>query len=533
MRKNLLLITLLLGMLSAVAQKRAVFITAGQSNADGREYVANLPQYLKSGQYHHLRFANVTDSAPSAFADRDLLGGKRYAFQDVCNYWIDQVSKQDFYAVKCTYGGTAIALGQTAPKVPVWNASTQYVDTARAYRGQIAGGEGAWPFVEGNSLAKSFASGFSALADGELSRLADGYEVKAIMWHQGESDRKAAEQYYENLKTLIAYMRRAIYEKSGDAKALRTPFIMGTVCRKSTQYNAKVEEAQRRIANEDADVYLIDMSRASLRSDNLHFDSLSTEYLGKAMYNVLVKIGAVEGDTVATGLPYRETPSQWAGDDFSAARVWDFTKPWSEASVEALKADADHWCARSGWGYRYTDAMRQSAELHTAAGYVFPETQGLYFSGVGNRACIDPGKNIGLYGGNFTLTIPQVKPGQYVIIESVTARQGTARGIVPDEASRSSLDSIQGGYASTERMINVWWIQDTFESPVDASFQATAGLYIYRICVADAMPATGVRPLGAGIGGDEGRWYTLSGMLVDAPEAGGVYIHRGRKVLLR
>lgn len=152
---------------------------------------------------------------------------------------------------------------------------------------------------------------------------------------------------------------------------------------------------------------------------------------------------------------------------------------------------------------------------------------------MGNRACINPGKNIGLYGGNFTLTIPQVKPGQYVIIESVTARQGAARGIVPDEASRGSLDSIQGGYASTERMTNVWWIQDTFESPVDASFQATGGLYIYRICVADAMPATGVRPLRADAGEGNGRWYTLAGTVVDAPDAAGVYIRQGRKVLLR
>ena len=36
------------------------------------------------------------------------------------------------------------------------------------------------------------------------------------MWHQGESDRNAANAYYENFKTMIAYMRNAIYEKTGD-----------------------------------------------------------------------------------------------------------------------------------------------------------------------------------------------------------------------------------------------------------------------------------------------------------------------------
>lgn len=304
MKRKIIVLLLSAAALAAPAQKRAVYITAGQSNADGRERIAKLPEYLKAGKYSHLRFANVTGSAPSAFGDRNLLGEKRYAFQDVCNYWLDRASKQDFYAVKCAYGGTAIALGQTAPKVPVWNASTEYLDTARAYRGHTDGARGAWPFVEGNSLAKSFASGFKALVDGELSKLADGYEVKAIMWHQGESDRRAGAQYYDNLKTLIAYMRNTIYEATGDEKALHTPFIMGTVCRRSRQYNAEVEQARRRLAAEDPDIHLIDMSRASLLPDQLHFDSLSTEYLGRAMYNMLVSIGAAEGETVATGLPY-------------------------------------------------------------------------------------------------------------------------------------------------------------------------------------------------------------------------------------
>ncbi len=319
MKKRIILLLLSAVAMAAPAQKRAVYITAGQSNADGRERIAKLPEYLKAGKYRHLRFANITDSAPSAFADRHLLAEKRYAFQDVCDYWLDQASRQDFYAVKCTYGGTAIALGQTAPKVPVWNASTEYLDTARAYRGHTDGARGAWPFVEGNSLAKSFASGFKTLVGGELSKLADGYEVKAIMWHQGESDRRAAAHYYDNLKALIAYMRNAIYEATGDEKALHTPFIMGTVCRQSRQYSAEVEQARQRLAAEDPDIHLIDMSRASLLPDRLHFDSLSTEYLGRAMYNMLVAIGAAEGGTVATSLPYAPTGEALKGGEDKAA----------------------------------------------------------------------------------------------------------------------------------------------------------------------------------------------------------------------
>ena len=292
------------------AQKRAVFITAGQSNADGRETIDKLPAYLKSGNYRHLRFANITSTGKSSFGDRNLLAEKRFAFQDVCNYLIDQHAKHDFYTIKCAYGGSAIALGQTAPKVPVWNASKEYLDTARAFRGWSADhpkGDGRWPFKEGNSLAKAFSTGFASLVDGELSKLKSGYEVKAIMWDQGESDRHAASAYYDNLKTLIACLRQSIFQKTGDKRSLQTPFIMVTVCHDSKQYSKEVEDAQYRLAKEDPDVYVIDMSKVSLRSDRLHFDSFSTEYLGKAMYNMLVKIGAVKGKTVDPGLPYAMT----------------------------------------------------------------------------------------------------------------------------------------------------------------------------------------------------------------------------------
>lgn len=541
---SLIMLTMLTMLSSTVsAQKRSVFITAGQSNADGREYISKLPSYLKSGKYSHLRYANVTSKAPSLFGDRELLKGNRYAFQDVCNYWIDKVENKPFYAIKCTYGGTAIALGQTAPKVPVWSAGKEYLDTARAYRGyspEHSTGDGRWPFKEGNSLAKSFSTGFSALVDGELSKLSDGYEVKAIMWHQGESDRKAAGEYYDNLKTLIAYMRNTIYEKTKDEKALKTPFIMGSICHESTQYSKGVEDAQFKIAAEDPNVYVINMSKSSLRSDHLHFDSLSTEYLGKAMYNVLVKIGAVEGDTIAAGLPYdpnvgkteedKGNDEKYKDNDFQVERSWDFTKAWSTESVNAIQADTEGWPARSKWGYRSTQKYNFE-ELHTSDGYVFPETKGLYFEGGSSRACVNPGNYIGLYAGDITITVPQVKPGQYVIIESETAKSGNARGIAPTAKCKDQLDNIQGGVASTERVTNIWWVQDTFTEPVDATFEViNNGVRIYKILVSEAAP-TGVKNVRTAVQQNDSHCYTLSGQLANETDARGVLIKNGKKYI--
>ena len=64
----------------------------------------------------------------------------------------------------------------------------------------------------------------------------------------------------------------------------KLPFIFGTVAKKNKRYNNEVEAAMKRLAKEDSNVYLIDMSDAELLDDRLHFNQISAEYLGKKMY---------------------------------------------------------------------------------------------------------------------------------------------------------------------------------------------------------------------------------------------------------
>ena len=114
-KKNILTIMCSLLLTSAMAVKKSIFLYAGQSNADGREYVQNLPEYMKTGTspycpYTHLRWANICGRPTTkVFGTRSMANGERYAFCDVTNYWIDQASNDDFYAIKCAYGGTATA----------------------------------------------------------------------------------------------------------------------------------------------------------------------------------------------------------------------------------------------------------------------------------------------------------------------------------------------------------------------------------------------------------------------------------------
>lgn len=447
MKKNVLTILCSLLLTSAMAVKKSVFLYAGQSNADGREYVQNLPDYMKKGSspyspYTHLRWANICGN-PSAkvFGTRIMATGERYAFCDVTNYWIDQVANEDFYAIKCAYGGTAIAPGVTAEKLPIWYADAEWMKTHNAYCGQDITQEA---YKNNNSLTKNLTEGFASLVDGTLSALDDGYDVKAIMWHQGESDRNASNKYYTNFKTMIAYMRQAIYQKTGDEADLTLPFIFGTVCRSSSQYNADVEVAQRQVAEEDANVFLIDMRNATLLSDNLHFDRQATEYLGKKMYNQLVALGLVNG----TALEVEEFPSKESVMDTVEVslpdnRQWDFTAI-SQMTLDALEADVALtsdalWNYNSGWGYRRGNPIKEE-QLHTAANYVIPETKGLYFtSSVYNRVAIKSNA-LGFVSDDAHLLIPKMTAGQTVTF-TLRANKNTV-SVSPDLDTQSLVELV-------------------------------------------------------------------------------------------
>ena len=78
--------------------------------------------------------------------------------------------------------------------------------------------------------------------------------------------RAYGDKYYENLKAVVAYVRNHLSEKTGEDYS-KLPFIFGTVAKKNKQYGSEVEEAMKRLAKEDKNAYLIDMSDAELMGD--------------------------------------------------------------------------------------------------------------------------------------------------------------------------------------------------------------------------------------------------------------------------
>ena len=119
-----------------------------------------------------------------------------------------------------------------------------------------------------------------------------------MIWHQGEGDRasfsqEAADHYYQNLKAVFEACRKFVGKPD-------LPIFCGTVSHNSEQYDPKVEAGLLKIANEDADVHVVDMQNGTLL-DQFHFDPKSSVYFGKAIYNSLINEHIIDAPRVDGG----------------------------------------------------------------------------------------------------------------------------------------------------------------------------------------------------------------------------------------
>ena len=185
--------------------------------------------------------------------------------------------KKNFYVIKESLGGTAIDTLCTSTSKQYWNASPEYLAK------NVASDKG------GKSLLKAFTENIGACIDNQLSHLPEGYDIKFMLWHQGESDRHQAKNYYHNQKQMLTYIRTYLVEKTGNKKYANLPIIIGGISHKSKQWSQGVEDAQHQLAQEDKNIYVVDVPNASLRSDVLHFDAEGAQELGNKMFQLIEK----------------------------------------------------------------------------------------------------------------------------------------------------------------------------------------------------------------------------------------------------
>lgn len=325
-RKYLLLFLFLQVFTYSFAQKTVpVILTAGQSNTDGRLRGVEKNGNNVDTRLDYLKSANALcmASAMSPY-DPERLGmfgafnpasgeenqPRMWAYDAVVYYMLTHdkapackaSADGKLYVIKTSYGGTSIdpQIKCSPSKMPEvcnswtkdygsgyhWSADAQFL-ASTGIAGMPFSIDGDSAKYVGQSLLKAWIANIDAGLDA-LKAQGKKPEIKCMMWHQGESDRHAAKNYYENLKAMIAYVRQHLVEKTGNKKYARLPFFCGTVSHKSKQYAPAVEAALYQLEKEDKNFHVIDLQDMTLQKDQLHFDAPAAETFGKRMYQALL-----------------------------------------------------------------------------------------------------------------------------------------------------------------------------------------------------------------------------------------------------
>lgn len=258
--------------LRRINKKMTCILVAGQSNTDGRAAQADAPVWLSSNSFqldNMLVYSRVggkfdpfklgvntgaEDNADTRFA-YDLFVAKNF---------IDAYG-DPIYVIKCSLGATSI--DQSVSSAPgYWD----------PYDDDFAGGK--------RKLLEEFTARFyNALT--YAGKFDIDIQVKACLWHQGETDNNtttAANNYLDNFRNVITYVR-------GMAGNPVLPFIYGNIPNASNAYNATIRAAQEQVATEDINAHLVDISDLTL-FDGLHLNAANQETFGNRIWTILQDI---------------------------------------------------------------------------------------------------------------------------------------------------------------------------------------------------------------------------------------------------
>lgn len=324
----------------SMAATKVLFLTGGQSNTDGRLAASTLPAYLQTANsyclscnqwpYEESRLGKFYPYFPTSGTTGQY---SRWAYDAVTYYYIGQALQETFYVAKTSCGGTSIDPGvSNSPSshsnawLPQYGSGYHWsADPTFLAATSIAGTtfEQGGTTYDGQSLLLAWIANIDAAIDA-IKAQGDTPDIKAIIWHQGESDKNAAGNYYSNLKAMVSYVRQHLVTKTGESKYASLPFFCGTIPHASSLHSSAVEKAFFTLEDEDANFHVIDLRDLTMLSDTKHFDAPSAELFGKRLYNRMIDESIISGDKL--DVEYAQVDySDFGTDEFvGETKTWNF-----------------------------------------------------------------------------------------------------------------------------------------------------------------------------------------------------------------
>jgi hypothetical protein len=254
----------------APAKKYGILVL-GQSNAEGRIASTEQPSdFITAGRViPGALFCNNDNGtfANYSLGSGDMFGFELFLYKQLLDYLKTKYSDPTYqtYAVKFAVGGTPISEYAEVDPVGYWQALTEKIPTGKRKLS-----------LEAKTRIKK-----------AIEMQGANFDIRAIVWHQGETDRlgtRAQAEYFENLAAVIAYIRGVL----GNPKI---PFIIGGINTSSSGYSATINAAMRELANDDdAYTYYAEVANGTSylkTGDTLHFNALGGQDIANSIFNII------------------------------------------------------------------------------------------------------------------------------------------------------------------------------------------------------------------------------------------------------
>ncbi|HEX5790151.1 MAG TPA: sialate O-acetylesterase [Luteolibacter sp.] len=270
MKHKLLLAALLLFPLSHVEAKAKVFILSGQSNMSGGGHVVPEGLNFDPSVGDKVRIWDASD----VWNKRGALGK-----------W---ASLNELQAIK-----KEMKMDMIGPEFGFAKAMSELYPADQIHLIKVAKGGTPINFWLPDENGKP--NGHTQLLENlknALAKIEGEYEIKGMLWMQGESDAKQqadAEAYQKKLEQLIALMRKETGKPD-------LPFVIGRISSRILEskkfkmpFVKTVQSGQEAVTKTDKHAYVVDTDDLSQRDDLVHFDQQGQLGLGKRFGEAMIK----------------------------------------------------------------------------------------------------------------------------------------------------------------------------------------------------------------------------------------------------